>query len=78
MEEETRRESIRPLVFRSTEAGPTPYLSEVELQDVADVVGGALGQLHQLLAVLKDLTQLLHASLHPIHPVDALHIAARR
>jgi len=35
-------------------------------------VGGALGQLHQLLAVLKGLTQLLHAGLHTVHPVDAL------
>lgn len=47
-------------------------LSEVKLQDVADVMWWALGQLHQLFAVLKGLAQLLHTSLHPVHSVDAL------
>lgn len=31
-----------------------------------------LGQLDQLLSILKRLTQLLHTSLHPVHSVDAL------
>ncbi len=48
------------------------YLSEVKLEDVADVMRWTLGQLHQLFAVLKGLTQLLHTSLHPVHSVDAL------
>lgn len=48
------------------------YLSEVKLENVADVVWGTLGELDQLLAILKGLTQFLNTSLHPIHSVDAL------
>lgn len=49
-----------------------PHLPQVELQDVADVVRGGLGQLHQLLPVLKRLAKLLHAGLYAVHAVDAL------
>lgn len=48
------------------------YLSEVKLEDVADVMRRALRQLHQLLAVFEGLTEFLHAGLHAVHPVDAL------
>lgn len=51
------------------------HLSQVELQDVADVVRVQLRELHQVLAVLKRLAQLLHPRLGPIHPVDALQSA---
>lgn len=48
------------------------YLSEIQLEHVADVVWRALGQLHQLLSVLESLAQLLHAGLDPVDSVDAL------
>lgn len=49
-----------------------PHLPQVELQDVADVVRGGLGQLHQLLPILKRLAKLLHTGLYTVHAVDAL------
>ena len=54
------------------------YLSEVKLEDVANVMWRTLGQFDQLLAILKGLTELLHTSLHPVHPVDALQAGSRR
>jgi len=54
------------------EASPAPDLSQVELQDVADIMRGGLGQLHQLLPVLKCLAELLHAGLDAVDSVDAL------
>lgn len=58
--------------FPCHEAPPPPHLSQVELQDIADVVGGGLGQLHQLLPILKGLAKLLHTGLDTINSVDAL------
>lgn len=57
--------------------GSCVYLSQVKLEDVADVMWRTLGQLHQLLAILEGLTQLLHARLHSVHPVDALRGGSR-
>lgn len=48
------------------------YLSEVEFEDVANVVWRTLGQLYQLFAILEGLAQFLNSGLHPVHPVDAL------
>lgn len=48
------------------------HLSEVKLEHVADIMWRTLRELDQLLPVLEGLTQLLHAGLHPVHPVDAL------
>lgn len=48
------------------------HLSEVKLEDIADVMWRTLRELDQLLPILEGLTQLLHAGLHPVHPVDAL------
>lgn len=53
----------------------TAHLSQVELQDVADVVRVKVRELHQVLAVLKRLAQFLHPRLGPVHPVDALQSA---
>lgn len=48
------------------------HLSQVEFEHIADVVGVKVGQLHQVLPVLKRLTQLLHPRLGAIHAVDPL------
>lgn len=48
------------------------YLSEVELEDVADVVGRVIRQLHQVLAVFKCLAQLLHTRLGAVHTINSL------
>lgn len=57
---------------RQQKASLPQYLSQVELQDVADVVRGGLGQLHQLFPILKRLAKLLHAGLDAVNSVDAL------
>lgn len=57
---------------------PAPYLPQVELQDIADIMGGGLGQLHQLLPVLKRLAELLHAGLDAVNSVDALQREGKR
>ena len=49
------------------------YLSQVEFEYVADVMGVKLGKLHQVLAILKRLAQLLYPRLGAIHAVDPLH-----
>ena len=49
------------------------HLSQVELQHVADVMWVEVGQLHQVLAVLKRLAELFHAGLGPVHTVNALY-----
>lgn len=64
--------SVQLPSFPHREAPPAPHLSQVELQDVADVMGGGLGQLHQLLPVLKGLAKLLHTGLDTVNSVDAL------
>ena len=48
------------------------HLSQVEFEHVADVVGVQVGELHQVLAVLKRLAQLLHPRLGAVHTVDPL------
>lgn len=49
------------------------HLSQVEFEHVADVVRIQFRELHQVLAVLKSLAQLLHTRLGTIHAVDPLH-----
>lgn len=61
-----------------TEAPPSSHLSQVELEDIADVVRGGLGQLHQLLPILKRLAELLHTGLDTIDSVDALSETQKR
>lgn len=48
------------------------HLSQVQFEHIADVVRRGLGKLHQLFAVLKRLTQLLHSCLHSIYTVYSL------
>lgn len=49
------------------------HLSQVEFEYVADVVGIKVGELHQVLAILKRLAKLLYPRLGTIHAVDTLH-----
>lgn len=48
------------------------YLSEVQFENIADVMWWTLGQLHQLFPILKGLAQLLYAGLHTVDSVNAL------
>lgn len=49
------------------------HLSQVEFEYVADIMGIKVGELHQVLSILKRLAQLLHPRLGTIHAVDTLH-----
>lgn len=49
------------------------HLSQVELENVTDVMWIKFWELHQIFAVLKCLAQLLHPGFSAIHAVDALH-----
>lgn len=49
------------------------HLSQVEFEYVAYVVGIKLRELHQVLAILKCLAQLLDPRFGTIHAVDTLH-----
>lgn len=56
--------------FIGTEAAL--YLSEVELEDVADVVRRVIRQLHQVLPVFECLAELLHARFGAVHTINSL------
>lgn len=49
------------------------HLSQVEFEYIAYVMGIKLGELHQVLAILKCLAQLLDPRFGTVHTVDTLH-----
>ncbi len=61
------------LYWGKEEVSKATHLSQVELEYVAYVVRIKLRELHQVLAILKRLAQLLHPRLGAIHAVDPLH-----
>lgn len=53
-------------------SGLAADLSEVELEDVADVVGRVIRQLNQVLPVFKCLAELLHTRFGAVHTINPL------